>query len=127
MSPPRTSRCAERGLTLVELLVTITVIAIAGAALIGTMGYLSSRSGETLTEMQAQAVADSYLANTLAQSFASVSSWTATEGSMQVTIAVASSGALTNVPAAAAKRVDVTVTTASGRLVTATGYRLSYP
>lgn len=118
---------AQRGVTLVELVVTITVIAVAGMALVGTMGFLSSKSGDTLAEMQAQAVADSYLAGTLAQSFASVSSSTTTEGSMQVSIAVSSSGALASVPAAAAKRVDVTVTTSSGRSAMATGYRLSYP
>ena len=117
---------SQRGMTLIELLVTITVLALAGVALIGTMGYLASSSGESLSETQAQAIADAYLANELAQTFASVSSRTTTQGPMQVAVAVSNSGALTSVPAGSAKRVDVTVTTPSGRKVIATGYRLSY-
>ena len=127
MSPPCVSRRGERGVTLIELIVTITVLALAGVALMGTMGYLAGESGDAIAETQAQAVADKYLASALAQSFASVSSGTATQNSMQVTIAVSSSGALTSVPSAAAKRVDVTVTTPNGQTVTATGYRLTYP
>src|SRR5262245_23393072 len=100
MSSHRASCCAERGLTLVELLVTITIIALAAVALIGTLGYLSGRSGDTLGDMQAQAIADAWLANTLAQPFASVASSTATQGSMQISVAVANSGALVSVPAA---------------------------
>ena len=127
MSPLRAFRCVEQGLTLIELLVTITVLALAGVALMGTMGYLAGKSGDSLAQTQAQAVADAYLATTLARSFPSVAGGTATQGSMQVAIAVSSSGALTGVPSAAAKRVDVTVTTPSGQTVIATGYRLSYP
>jgi MSHA pilin protein MshD len=127
MSPSRPLRCAERGLTLLELLVTITVLALAGVALIATMGYLAGKSSDSLAETQAQSVADAYLATALAQPFASVASGTSTQGSMQVTIAVANSGALAGVPSAAAKRVDVTVTTPSGQRVIATGYRLTYP
>ncbi len=126
MSPARRPRRSDRGVTLVELLVTITVIAIAGAALVGTLGYLSGNSGETLSGMQAQAVADAYLASNLAQPFGSMVSNTTTEGSMQVSVSVSNSGALPNVLPAAARRVDVTVTTASGRRAIATGYRLSY-
>jgi prepilin-type N-terminal cleavage/methylation domain-containing protein len=116
-----------RGFTLIELLVTISVIAVAGVAVVSTLGYLAGRSGDTLSGMQAQAVADAQLANTLALPFASISGSTGAEGSMQISVSVANSGALTNVPSAAAKRVDVTVTTASGERVIATGYRLSYP
>jgi MSHA pilin protein MshD len=127
MSRLRASRYVERGLTLIELLVTITIIAVAAVALLATLGYLSGRSGDTLADMQAQAIADAWLANTLAQPFASLASSTATQGSMQISVVVANSGALASVPATAARRVDVTVTEANGRRVIATGYRLSYP
>jgi prepilin-type N-terminal cleavage/methylation domain-containing protein len=127
MSRPGAQPGVERGMTLVELLVTITVIAVAGLALVGTMGYLAGNSGDSVAQMQAHAVADAFLSETLANSYPTVVGRTATEGSMQVSVAVTNSGALFNVPAAAAKRVDVTVTLASGQRVIATGYRLSYP
>jgi prepilin-type N-terminal cleavage/methylation domain-containing protein len=127
MSASRPSGRVQRGVTLVELLVTITVIALAGIALAGTMGYLAGQSGDALNEAQAEQIANANLANTLAKPFASVAGSTFTQGSFQVSIAVANSGALVSVPAAAAKRVDVTVTTTNGRRIIATGYRLSYP
>jgi prepilin-type N-terminal cleavage/methylation domain-containing protein len=127
MSRLYASRRGERGVTLIELIVTITVLALAGVALMGTMGYLAGESGDAIAETQAQAVADKYLASTLAQSFPSIAGGTAAQGSMQVTIAVSSSGALTGVPSTAAKRVDVTVMTPNGQTVIATGYRLAYP
>ena len=118
----------QRGVTLVELLVTISVMAVAGVALIATTGYLSSKSGDALADAKAQYLADSNLANTLARAFPDVSGSTTTQGSFQISIAVSSSGALPGVAAGAAKRVDVTVTSSvSGRRVVATGYRLSYP
>ena len=117
----------QRGMTLLELIVTITVLGVAGLALVGTLGYIAGTSGDSLAETQAQSVADSYLANTLAQPFASVASSNTTYASMQVSIAVSSSGALPGVPASDARRVDVTVTTDSGQSAVATGYRLLYP
>ncbi len=127
MSPLRASRCVERGLTLIELLVTITVLALAGVALMGTMGYLAGKSGDSLAQTQAQAIADAYLASTLARSFPSITGGTAMQGSMQVAIAVTGSGALPGVLATAATRVDVTVTAPSGQTAIATGYRLPFP
>ncbi len=126
MSRLHPSRRSQRGVTLLELIVTITVLALAGVALMGTMGYLAGRSGDALAETQAQAIADAYLADTLSKPFAQVAGGTAVQGSMQISVAVSSSAALTGVPATATKRVDVTVTAATGRKVMATGYRTSY-
>ena len=126
MSRAATHRRGQRGMTLIELVVTITVLAVAGLALVGTMGFLAANNSDTVAQMQAQAVADAYLSETLANTFAAVVSRNTTEGTLQVAVAVTSSGALFNVPAADARRVDVTVTTDSGQRAVATGYRLNY-
>ena len=126
MSRAGTHRRGQRGMTLIELVVTITVLAVAGLALVGTMGFLAANNSDTVAQMQAQAVADAYLSETLANTFAAVVSRNTTEGTLRVAVAVTSSGALFNVPAADARRVDVTVTTDSGQRALATGYRLNY-
>ena len=124
MSAQRLSHRAQRGVTLIELIVSIIVIALAGVALVSTLGYIASNSGSSMGDFQAQATADYYLAGELAKPFASLSNSNTVDGTLQVSIAVANSGALANVPAAAALRVDVTVTTPSGHSMIATGYRL---
>jgi hypothetical protein len=82
--------------------------------------------GDTVAQMQAQAVADAYLSETLSKTFAAVANLNTTEGTLHVSVAVTSSGALFNVPPADARRVDVIVTTDSGQRAIATGYRLNY-
>ena len=48
----------QRGVTLVELVVAIVVIAMAGSALIGTLSYLAGTSGTTMRQAQAQGCAN---------------------------------------------------------------------
>ena len=60
----------QRGVTLVELIVAITVIATAGAALVGTLSYLAGTGSDYLLQAQAQSIADSYLAEISGKSFA---------------------------------------------------------
>ena len=126
MSRAGTHRRVQRGMTLIELIVTITVLAVAGLALVGTIGYLASNNSDTVAQMQAQAVADAYLSETLANTFAAVGAQNTMEGTLHVSVTVTNSGALFNVPAADARRVDVIVTTDSGQRAIATGYRLNY-
>ena len=60
----------QRGVTLIELVVSIAVIATAAATLIGTLSYLSGQGADYLLQAQAQSIADSYLAEITGKSFA---------------------------------------------------------
>lgn len=150
-------RRQARGITLLELLVAIVVISLAGVALMGTLGYIASSSGESLAETQARAIAEAYLAEALSQPFSEptgldnqvgranlndvddyngLSDANATDqagtpygstGQFQVDVTVVNSGALSGLPAAVVKRVDVTVRSNGGLRVVATGYRTAHP
>lgn len=150
-------RPRARGLTLVELLVSIVIISLAGVALLGTLGYVASNSGESLAQTQARAIAEAYLAEALAQPFKEPGAFDnqvgranlndvddyngindanardqfgnafGGAGQFQVSVAVVNSGGLGGLPAAAVKRVDVTVRSTGGVRVIATGYRTAHP
>ena len=134
-----------RGVTLVELLVSIVVIAIAGAALAGTLAYLNGTGNTSILQAQAQSIANAYLNNILDQNFAStpgafndvndyngLSDPVALDaagnaaGNFRVQVSVGP-GALNGAPAAAVRRIDVTVSYGNGASVVATGYRTNYP
>ncbi|HXS21047.1 MAG TPA: prepilin-type N-terminal cleavage/methylation domain-containing protein [Steroidobacteraceae bacterium] len=68
MSMP--ARC--RGVTLVELIVTIVVIAAAVSAVLAIVTSTAARSAENLVQTQAVIVAESYLNEILAKPFGSV-------------------------------------------------------
>lgn len=135
----------QRGVTLVELIVAIVVIAMAGSALISTLSYLAGTSGTTLRQAQAQAIADAYLAEITGKSFADPDGidgeanraqfddvndfvgFTAPEpGNFLVSVAV-NAGTLTNIPNNAVWRVDVSVAYDSNASAVATGYRTNHP
>ena len=59
----------QRGVTLVELIVSITVIALASSALMGVLGYLAGSGGTVILQTQAQSIANAYLAEALAKPF----------------------------------------------------------
>jgi MSHA pilin protein MshD len=58
---PRASTARSRGVTLVELIVTIVVISTAGLTLVTTLSFLSGSGGDHILQAQAQSVADAYL------------------------------------------------------------------
>ena len=60
----------QRGVTLIELVVSIAVIATAASTLIGTLSYLSGRGADYLMQAQARSIADAYLAEITGMSFA---------------------------------------------------------
>ena len=51
----------QRGVTLVELVIAITVVAISVATILGVIGAISSRSADAMVQQQAVAVAQAYL------------------------------------------------------------------
>jgi MSHA pilin protein MshD len=139
------SRDLARGLTLVELLVSIVVIAVAGAALAGTLAYLNGTGNTSILQAQAQSVANAYLNNILDKSFAAVPGPSNdvndynglndpvaldaagnAAGNFRVRVSVGP-GVLNGLPAAAVRRIDVTVTYGNGASLVATGYRTNYP
>lgn len=134
----------QRGVTLVELVVAIVVIAMAGSALVGTLSYLAGTSGTTMRQAQAQAIADAYLAEITGKNFADpdvdgeanralfddVNDYAdfagAEPGNFFVSVEV-NAGALTGIPNNAVWRVDVSVAYDANGTVVATGYRTNRP
>lgn len=60
----------QRGVTLVELVIALTLIAIAGATLYSAMAVMGSRSADPMLRQQSLALAESYLEEILLQPFA---------------------------------------------------------
>jgi MSHA pilin protein MshD len=59
----------QRGMTLLEIIVTITVVSMAGAALVGTLSYLAGTSGDNMRQAQAQSIASAYLSEITGTAF----------------------------------------------------------
>lgn len=143
----------QRGLTLIEVVISITVVSLAGMAVLGVLAYLSSSSGAMLPDAQARSVADLYLAEALARPFndpdgvdgeatralfddvddyhgiddaSAVDFAGSPAGPFRVRVSVVP-GALGALPAADVRRVDVRVDLPDGRFVLASGYRTRYP
>ena len=135
----------QRGVTLVELMVSIVVIATAGIALVSTLSYLSSASGTTLRQAQAQALADAWLAQITGKSFTDpdgvdgeasyllfddVNDYIAlslVEAGGYTVRAAINAGGLAGIPNNEVWRVDVTVDFDTNRSAVATGYRTNHP
>lgn len=143
----------ERGLTLVELIVTISVVAMAGAALVGTLSYLAGSSGSAMRRAQAQSIAEAYLAEISGMAFldpdgvaegpnralwdnvmdydrldtpAASDKAGNPAGNFRVRVNVARGG-LATLPNNAVWRMDVTVNYDGNYTVLATGYRTNHP
>jgi MSHA pilin protein MshD len=146
----RTSLRRARGVTLVELVVSIVVIAIAGAALSGTLAYLNGTGSTSILQAQAQSIANAYLNEITGKRFvadgvegsrdqyddifdynglddaAARDEFGNAAGNFRVRVVVAA-GALNGLPAADVRRIDVTVDYGNGSSVVASGYRTRYP
>ncbi|MGH8179730.1 MAG: prepilin-type N-terminal cleavage/methylation domain-containing protein [Steroidobacteraceae bacterium] len=149
------ARC--RGVTLVELIVTIVVLAAALAAVLGVVSASAARSADNLLQTQAVMVAESYLNEILAKPFGSVCPAPCTRPQMdevgdyaglndigvhdetgalvpglqnfnvRVTVSGSPLGTGPVVPAAQSVLVTVSVTPPNGTTVVLSGYRTSYP
>jgi MSHA pilin protein MshD len=139
-----------RGVTLIELVVTIVVIAVAGAALSGTLAYLNGTGNTSILQAQAQSIAAAYLNEITGKRFVAdgveasrdlyddifdydgmVDAVARDEfgnvaGNFRVSVNVVN-GALNGLPAAGVRRIDVAVEYGNGYSVVATGYRTNYP
>jgi MSHA pilin protein MshD len=149
-------RVPHRGVTLIEMVVAITIIAIAVTTILGVLGTVASRSADAMMQQQAIAVAGSYLdeimqrwvvdpngapPNTGRGSWDLVDEYNglvdvgahdqfgnpiAALSAYTVSVVTSQSSALTGVPAAATRRIDITVSYAPSRSVTLSGYRTNY-
>jgi MSHA pilin protein MshD len=148
-------RC-QQGLSLIELVIAITIVAIGATSILGAMGAVASHSADAMIEQQAVAIAQAYLdeilqrwvvdpygspPNTGRASWDLVDEYNglndigahdqfgnpiAALSAYNVSVAVVPSTALNGIAAAAARRIDVTVSYVPNVSVTLSGYRTNY-
>jgi len=149
-------RTPHRGVTLIEMVVAITIVAIAVTTILGVLGTVASRSSDAMMQQQAIAIAGSYLDEIMqrwvvdpngAPPNTGRGSWDLVDeynglvdvgahdqfgnsigalSAYTVSVVTSQSSALTGVPAAATRRIDITVSYAPSRSVTVSGYRTNY-
>jgi MSHA pilin protein MshD len=145
-----------RGVTLIELVVAITVVAIAVTTILGAMGAIALRSADAMMQQQAIAIAQAYLDEITqrwvidpngSQPNTGRASWDLVDqynglvdvgahdqfgnaiaglGAYTVSVSTTPTGGLAGVPTASARRIDVTVTYSPSGSVTLSGYRTNY-
>jgi MSHA pilin protein MshD len=143
-------------MTLIELVVAITIVAVAVTAVLGTLGLIATRSADALVQYQGTAIAESYLEEIVLKPFGdpdgvdgetqradfddvddyagltengprdSDGNAVAGLGDYRVTVDVEASAALAPLDASLVRRIDVSVVHASGARVMLSGYRVSY-
>lgn len=147
-------RVLRAGFTLVELIIAIVVIGIAASGVLLVMNYTTAHSADPMIQHQAVAIAEAYLEEVLLQPYTDPDAIPSVEANRSLyddiddynfteagardqanpgvviaglelyTVTVAVTPDTLNT--VAAKRIDVTVTHASGIDMTITGYRSSY-
>jgi MSHA pilin protein MshD len=146
----------QRGVTLVELVIAITIVAIAATTVLGAMSAITTRSADAMIQQQAIVVAQAYLEEVLQRpvvdpdgvepesgrgTYDDVDDYSgladtgahdqfgnaiAALADYNVAVSVSQSSALTSVPSSAARRIDITVTHTSGVIARLSGYRAAY-
>jgi MSHA pilin protein MshD len=150
-------RSRHRGVTLIELVVAITIVAIAVTTILGALAAVATRSADAMMQQQAISIAESYLTeilqrwvidpnpstppNTGRASWDRVDQYNgltdvgahdqfgnpiASLSTYTVSVSTSQSSALAGVPAADARRVDITVSYPPSASVTLSGYRTRY-
>lgn len=147
---------ARRGFTLIELIVAITIVSIAATTLLGTLAAVSSRSADVMLQQQASAIAQAYLDEILQRWVIDPNgtppntgrgSWDLVDqynglvdvgardqfgnavgalSAYTVRVITVQSTALPGISAAAARRIDVTVSRPPNVSVVVSGYRTNY-
>jgi MSHA pilin protein MshD len=149
------SDARERGVTLIEIVVAIVIVAIAATAILAAMASITMRGAETMVRQQAVALAEAYLEEILLQPVASPGGTAPTSRAnfndedeynglsdvgardqygnaiayltgYTVSVAVTQTTALTGIAAANARQINVTVTDPNGVAVMLTGYRANF-
>ncbi|CAM5358299.1 prepilin-type N-terminal cleavage/methylation domain-containing protein [Stutzerimonas balearica] len=127
----------QRGMTLVELIITIVIIGIAAAALFSVMASITARSANPMLRQQSLYIAESYLEAITALPYEQLISAAQSPAppqdvngnpiddlaSYSVEVVVDNSASLNEVDAT---RIDVSVTDPTGQTLTLTGYRTDY-
>ena len=146
----------QRGVTLVELLVSIVIVAIASSAVLGVLSLTAGGSADPMIRHQAAAIAEAYLEEILLKpitdpdgidgeaarvDFDDVDDYDgladsgardqfdnpiASLAAYDVSVSVTPSAGLPPAPAADALRIDVTIVRAADINFTLSGYRLQY-
>jgi MSHA pilin protein MshD len=149
-------RTRQHGVTLIELIVAITIVAIAATTILGTIAAVASRSADAMVQQQAIAIGQAYMDEILQRWVADPNgtppntgrgSWDLVDqynglvdvgavdqfgnaiaalSAYTVSVSVVTTSALTGIAAPAARRIDVTVSRAPNVTVTLSGYRASY-
>lgn len=149
------ARC--RGVTLVELIVTIVVIAAAVSGVIALTSTTAARSADTMVQVQSVVIGESYLHEILQKPFGAADCGPCTRMQMdkvidynglldvgvhdatgtpvasltnytvRVTVANSALGAALQVPLAQSELVTVTVTAPNGSSIALSGYRTLHP
>jgi len=149
-------RSRQRGFTLIELIVAITIVSIVATTLLGVLAAVSSRSADAMLQQQASAIAQAYLDEILQRWVVDPNgtppntgrgSWDLVDqydglvdvgakdqlgnaivalSAYTVSVGVVQSAALPGIAGASARRIDVTVTRAPNVSVAVSGYRTNY-
>ncbi len=149
-------RATERGVTLIELVIAITIVAIAATGILGALSAVATRSADAMQQQQAISIAQAYLDEILQRwvvdpggtpTNTGRSSWNLVDNyaglvdigardqfdnpisalsAYTVSVSVSQSAALSGILASAARRIDVTVTRSPNVSVKLTGYRTAY-
>jgi MSHA pilin protein MshD len=151
----KTSAARQSGVTLIEVVVAIVIVAMAATAILGAMASITMRGAETMVRQQAVAVAEAYLEEILLQPVAFPGGVVPTArasfndedqynglndvgardqfgnaiaylSGYTVSVAVTQTTALTGIAAAQARQINVTVTDPNGVTVRLTGYRANF-